>query len=1380
MKVLRRLARWFAIALLVCLGAVVAGMVVATTPWFKDQVRALIVRRVGGLIEGELAIASLTGSLFGHATLHEVAVRQNGQPMLEVGALSVQYDIVQLVLGRFAIDEVVLRQPVVRLVETDIGWNVAHLVRPRERQPDSAAWAVAVRRLSIVDGHLMVDPLEQPAREMADLDLEGALAYTASQFEVTVDRLSVRDVGTGLRITQLAGEFTFADQEIHARQLLIQTPASLVTGHLSYRPGAPASLDAALELPRLTPAEFAGYAPVDTDPGLVFSGHLSASGSTRALRLTWELDSAAGATAGEITAGLDRPGLIQLDGSTRVARLNLAPLTGQSRLASSLTGQVHISGLVDRGTPEHSDLTFAVQAPEIRALGYSAQHIDARGSMADGVLRVSGQVRAYGAHATVSAAVTDVTDAQARRVSADGRIRGLNLALLPVQLRAPDIPTNLAGQYSIRFAPPQWRAQIVADGSQVRDATINPGTIVIAESRPGRFAAAIDGSVAGVDAALLGVEGRRVSLGGTVHARVALPGLRRPALHEIEADVTADLSGSTVEDVQLEFAEVDASLAEGVADVRRLELHATDMDISAAGTVAVAGADRPSNLEVQVAVTDLSRLKTVGADGLTGVLHLGATITGPADALTAEGKFNAHQVEYRDNLDALSVNGGFSAAVANQDWAAVTADVKLESSFLTVRGYDIQRATLASRYQSGRIDLAGRIEQTERAIELDGSVIAHPDHREIHVRRLTVAGATTPWALGGPGEAVINYGNETVRIEGLVFVRDQEHIQANGMLAFSGAEPSDLRVEFQNVEVGDLYTMAFGAPVVTGVASGDFRVAGMLPAPEVSGRLEVAGGQVAQVPYTRAAADIQFRDRRLGIDARIDEPTGSGVTVSGTIPIGAEGGALDVRAQSAGVSLGLAQAFTSHIAHVQGQAMVDLHATGPLAEPSLNGHVNVVGGGFQLTATGATYRDLNASLEFQGRRVVTNQFTLTDDDGHPLTMTAGADVFGGEGGRAFDVAIRADSLQVVENELGDVEVMIDVRAEGSVAAPRLTGRIAMDQGRLEVDELLRRVTSNRPGASSELRASLPSAQPAPGLAGPSETPTVGEGAQAVAAATAAAEAAAAVPQKDEGLFSRASMDLDIVIPDALVLRGQDVRAGAGSMALGNLNITIGGSIDLTKAPGVEPVIQGSLGVVRGFYEFQGRRFEVTRGSSVSFRGPDPANPALDVTGERNVQGVIARVAVTGTLRQPRLALSSDPPLDEGDVLSLIVFNQPINELGEAEQVDLLDRAGALAMGTIATTLSESLGDALDVDLFEIRAPGADAAGEVTVGRQVNDRLFIGFRQEFAGGEASRLSFEYQINDALRILTSVAQGVERAKRQRNQDTAGIDLIYQVRY
>jgi translocation and assembly module TamB len=156
------------------------------------------------------------------------------------------------------------------------------------------------------------------------------------------------------------------------------------------------------------------------------------------------------------------------------------------------------------------------------------------------------------------------------------------------------------------------------------------------------------------------------------------------------------------------------------------------------------------------------------------------------------------------------------------------------------------------------------------------------------------------------------------------------------------------------------------------------------------------------------------------------------------------------------------------------------------------------------------------------------------------------------------------------------------------------------------------------------------------------------------------------------------------------------------------------------------------------------------------------------------------VQVTGTAKRPRLQLSSDPPLDEGDVLSLIVFNQPMSQLGQGEQVDLLQRAGDLALSALATPLANSIGRALDVDLFEIRAPSAGSAGEVNVGRQVSERLFVGFRQEIGDADASRLSFEYRLTDTLRVLTSIAQGADRAKRSRDREAAGVDLQYVLRY
>jgi autotransporter translocation and assembly factor TamB len=898
--------------------------------------------------------------------------------------------------------------------------------------------------------------------------------------------------------------------------------------------------------------------------------------------------------------------------------------------------------------------------------------------------------------------------------------------------------------------------------------------------RPDHFSVTVNGVLTGLDGRPLGLaEGRAALDGGTVRGRVTLPGLARPiVLETVDADITANLKGVAIDGVSFETADVDASMRDGLVDVRQLDVRSADVVVTAKGPLALAGDAHQSKLVYQVGVTDLSRLASMGVTGATGTLQLDGTIEGSSNALAAAGKFGVHQFKYRNLVDALAVNAGYKAAVPGRDWARLTADVEIESAFLTLRGYDLERLAVKSHYQAGQIDVNGRFEQKARAIELDGSLLFLPDHREVHLRQLTLAGPGSPWQLAA-GEAVIRYGEDRVSIERLTFTRDEERIEASGAFAFSEPASSDLRLHFRGLQVGDVYTMAFGTPVVTGTAEGTVDVRGTLRQLDVSGDLQVVNGEVGQigpigrVKYTRAGAEFALRQKRLSIDARIDEANGMAFTIKGEMPVAADAGPLDVRVESAGVSLGLAQAFTSHLANVQGQASVNLHATGTLSTPSLAGHVAVAGGGFLVTATGVTYRDLNADIEFQGQRAVAKQFAMTDDDGHILTATGGADVFTGGKDRAFEIAIEADSLQVIQNDLGDVEVDIAIRAEGGIAAPKLTGRIALDQGRLEIDEVLRRIAKTRQQAPAELGPGLPMT-PAPASA--VDGPVVAE----AAPSAETAREAQPVPTADRGLFSRATLDLDIVIPDALVLRGRDVRAGAGTMALGNVNLTIGGRLDLNKSPGAQPTILGSLGVVRGFYEFQGRRFQVTRGSSVNFRGTDTANPTLDITGERDVQGVIARVQVTGSLRRPRLALSSDPALDEGDVLSLIVFNQPINQLGESEQVNLLDRAGTLAMGTLATSLSDSIGRALDVDLFEIRAPGSGEAGELNVGRQVNDRFVIGFQQEFAGGEASRLSFEYQLTDALRILTSVAQGVERAKRSRNQDTAGIDLIYQVRY
>ena len=99
------------------------------------------------------------------------------------------------------------------------------------------------------------------------------------------------------------------------------------------------------------------------------------------------------------------------------------------------------------------------------------------------------------------------------------------------------------------------------------------------------------------------------------------------------------------------------------------------------------------------------------------------------------------------------------------------------------------------------------------------------------------------------------------------------------------------------------------------------------------------------------------------------------------------------------------------------------------------------------------------------------------------------------------------------------------------------------------------------------------------------------------------------------------------------IKASDLRTPGAPIGLGALNVTLGGDLRATKAPGEQIVLVGAVNTVRGTYDFQGRRFEILRDGTVRFDGEplNELNPILDIRTQRLIQGVEARVNVRGTL-----------------------------------------------------------------------------------------------------------------------------------------------------
>ena len=122
-----------------------------------------------------------------------------------------------------------------------------------------------------------------------------------------------------------------------------------------------------------------------------------------------------------------------------------------------------------------------------------------------------------------------------------------------------------------------------------------------------------------------------------------------------------------------------------------------------------------------------------------------------------------------------------------------------------------------------------------------------------------------------------------------------------------------------------------------------------------------------------------------------------------------------------------------------------------------------------------------------------------------------------------------------------------------------------------------------------------------------------------------------------------------------------------------------------------------------------------------------------------------------------------------------MFNQPINELGEGQQVSLAERATALAGGYLATGLSRSISNALELDEFEIQAGERGFGPTLSVGEQVGEHFFFRVRQGFGDAQATELILEYQLEGLPARAGNRGGNVQHAARDVQAASSAPDSI-----
>jgi translocation and assembly module TamB len=424
------------------------------------------------------------------------------------------------------------------------------------------------------------------------------------------------------------------------------------------------------------------------------------------------------------------------------------------------------------------------------------------------------------------------------------------------------------------------------------------------------------------------------------------------------------------------------------------------------------------------------------------------------------------------------------------------------------------------------------------------------------------------------------------------------------------------------------------------------------------------------------------------------------------------------------------------------QAKVDI--TGTADDPRPNGAVTISNAAFTVEPTGVTYTDLDGRIDLQPDRVHIDSITVLDNHSNPLNISGDLAIRERQLG-GVEIYVGADDFKVIDNKMGNVRINSDLRLTGELRAPRVEGDLGVTTGVINLDPILAQIGPSAYATKQTEYVTTPTSDP-----GQKPAPTG---------------------------FEALKLNVHLTVPDDLVVKASELTAPGASTSLGAMNLTLGGDLRAQKEPGGPLQLIGVVNTVRGFYDFQGRRFTLLRDGTVRFEG-DPNEPVLDIRAERVIRSVTARVNVRGTVQQPEIILTSTPPLEQSDILALIVFNQPVNELGEGQQTTLVQRAEAMATGAVAGGLAKSLGNALNLNEFEINmAPETGGGPQITLGQQIGENLYVRVQQGIGDASQTNVILEYELTKWLRLQTNVLQGSSTQQQlfQRMQGS-GVDLLF----
>ncbi|MET0364803.1 MAG: translocation/assembly module TamB domain-containing protein, partial [Sphingobium sp.] len=727
----------------------------------------------------------------------------------------------------------------------------------------------------------------------------------------------------------------------------------------------------------------------------------------------------------------------------------------------------------------------------------------------------------------------------------------------------------------------------------------------------------------------------------------------------------------------------------------------------------------PKGADAEIAVAEL---KVSGATasgtlipergGLVGTLNVKGQVTGPVRFALVEDlqqvmldlTFNGAGF---DGPPRLRINRGTAKATILLRPGATSIEASVQGRGLLYGSARIGRFSASARLvegsgtvtasvagQGGRLfDLQARAGVTPDMIRIDAN--GSLDRAPISLLRpMVLRREEDGWRLD---PSVLGYRGGSLRLSGLFNSVHTRLEAAVDKLPLSLLDLADNDLGLGGVASGTLVYDAPRGGAPTG--SAQIRVRGLTRSGLALSSAPIDIGINAQLTDSRAAmrAVIAAGGKVTGRAQALMTPLGTG-----TVMQRLSGAPLRAQIRYAGDAGTLWRLSNIELFNLSGTAQISADVNGTLADPVIRGQVAANNATLQSPVTGMTLSRLAARGTFDGDTLTFSRLSGQTQGGGSVNGT-GRFVFSSERGVGIDLAATLDWATVLDrDDIGaTVSGPIRIRSDGNGGI--ISGDFTVRRSRF---------TLGKAGAVAE----IPQLRVI-------EINRRGEEVEAPRAAS---------PWR---------LDLKADVPNQFAV------TGLGMQSEWSAKLDIGGTI-------VSPSLLGAATLIRGDYDFAGKRFELLEGR-LRFNGETPIDPQVNIRAQADVNDVNATITITGSSAKPIVTFTSIPALPQDELLSRLLFGTTVTKLSAPEALQLASAVAAFQGGGSGLDPINAVRRATGLSRLRILPADATTGQKTSVaaGKNIGRHTYVELITDGQGYSATRL--EYQITRWLALIGSVS-------------------------